>query len=63
MEGPKKVSMQEDTAPVVMDYGGPTNRFHGANLPEVDEEGKEKPSSEIQPPLNKVENYKWVPIV
>ena len=61
MEGPKMVSMQEDTTPVVESV--PTNRFHGANLPEVDEEGKEKPSSEIQPPLNKVENYKWVPIV
>lgn len=52
------VSMQEDTSPVVESV--PTNRFHGANLPEDDEEGKEKV---VQAPLNKVENYKWVPIV
>ena len=60
LEQPKKVSLQPDATPAE----GVTNRFHGANLPEGDpQEDENKPSSNIQPPLNKVENYKWVPIV
>lgn len=62
LEGPKKVE-QQDTTPSSQ---GITNRFHGANLPDKVDDPKEdekKSASEIQPPLNKVENYRWVPIV
>ena len=63
LEAPLKVE-QKDTTP--SSTQGVTNKFHGANLPETDDDPKAdegKPSSTIVPPPNKVENYRWIPIV